>query len=125
MFNTVAHVEGRLDDVKSGWREFVDDTSLPSPRMLGIEDQLTLHPVPEATHAAIEKEGLEDLLNRRAMVVQELSDIAASLVEEMSTEAAEEEKARQRRFDSGPAIKVWLEMLAENGWLEGNLKRFM
>lgn len=123
--NLVAHVEGRLEKLDSTWRNLVDDSALPSPRMLGIKSLLPLHPVPEAIKAVIEKEGLEELLNRRAMVVQELSDIAACLVEEMSTEAAEEEKARQRRFDSGPAIKVWLEMLAENGWLEGNLKRFM
>jgi ubiquitin carboxyl-terminal hydrolase L5 len=46
-------------------------------------------------------------------------------MQEMQVEAQEDAKATQRRYDSGPAIKKWLEMLAENGYLEKNLERFM
>jgi ubiquitin carboxyl-terminal hydrolase L5 len=124
--NTLSHVESRLEILNPTWREFVDsDSALPGPRMLGIESILASHPVPATLQSQIKEEKLEDLLNRRVILVQEISDTAACIMEEVGTEAAEEEKARQRRFDSGPAIKVWLEMLAGNGWLEGNLKRFM
>jgi ubiquitin carboxyl-terminal hydrolase L5 len=44
---------------------------------------------------------------------------------EMQNEAEEDLMATQRRYDSGPVIKKWLEMLAENGFLEENLDRFM
>ncbi|EFQ96071.1 hypothetical protein PTT_03337 [Pyrenophora teres f. teres 0-1] len=44
---------------------------------------------------------------------------------EMQNEAEEDAQATLRRYDSGPVIKKWLEMLAENGFLEENLERFM
>ena len=34
-------------------------------------------------------------------------------------------KAAQGRFDHGPVIKLWAEMLAENGYLEQNLDQFI
>ncbi|KAF1920340.1 hypothetical protein BDU57DRAFT_508594 [Ampelomyces quisqualis] len=126
--NTITHVEAHLDATNPTWRDLLDHddaAALPSPRMLGVEPLLKLHPVPATLQLQISSETLLDSLTRRAMLVHQVYDSAACIMEEIGTEAAEEEKARQRRFDSGPAIKVWLEMLAGNGWLEANLKRFM
>jgi ubiquitin carboxyl-terminal hydrolase L5 len=124
--NTLAHVDSCLDALSPTWHSFVEDAAEPtSPRLLGLEQHLALHPIPATTKAQIDTEALDQLLSRRGALVRELGGLAASIVEEMALEAGEEEKARQRRFDSGPAIKVWLEMLAGNGWLEENLKRFM
>jgi ubiquitin carboxyl-terminal hydrolase L5 len=124
--NTLAHVDSRLDAHNPAWRSFVEDSDEPtSPRLLGIEEQLPHHPVPASIKVAIDGEASDQLLLRRGALVRELGGLAARIVEEMALEAGEEEKAAQRRFDTGPAIKVWLEMLAENGWLEENLKRFM
>jgi ubiquitin carboxyl-terminal hydrolase L5 len=124
--NTLAHVDSRLDALTPMWHSFVEESEEPtSPRLLGVEQQLSLHPVPVTTKAKIDAEALDQLLVRRGALVRELGGVAARIVEEMALEAGEEDKAVQRRFDSGPAIKVWLEMLAENGWLEENLKRFM
>jgi ubiquitin carboxyl-terminal hydrolase L5 len=124
--NTVAHVDSRLDTMSETWRSFADEATEPtSPRLLGVEQLLPLHPVPAHLKAQIDAEALGELLDRHNALVQELGGVAGSIMEEMSLEAVEEEKANQRKFDCGPAIKVWLEMLAENGYLEANLKRFM
>jgi ubiquitin carboxyl-terminal hydrolase L5 len=124
--NTLAHVDSRLDTLTPTWRSFAEEVAEPtSPRLLGLEQHLPLHPVPSTIKAQIDAEALDRLLGRRRALVQELGGLAASIVEEMALEAGEEEKTRQRRFDTGSAIKVWLEMLAGNGWLEENLKRFM
>jgi ubiquitin carboxyl-terminal hydrolase L5 len=124
---TIGAVEKRLKELSETWQSFVvDEETLASPTALGISEQLlSLTPVPEATAAQIAAENMEDALFRRSLLVQELSRVAANIVAEMDMEASEEEKARMRRFDSGPVLKVWLEMLAENGYLEENLGRFM
>jgi ubiquitin carboxyl-terminal hydrolase L5 len=124
--NTLAHVDSSLDAINPTWRSFISDAQEPtSPRLLGVEAQLPLHAVSAQTKALIDAEVLPDLINRRAALITELDEVAARIVEEMALEAAEDEKAAQRRYDTGPAIKVWLEMLAENGWLEANLMGFM
>jgi ubiquitin carboxyl-terminal hydrolase L5 len=126
IINTLAHVHSRLDTLSPTWHSFVEEVAEPtSPRLLGLEQHLPLHPVPATIKTQIDAETLDQLLGRRGALVRELGGLAASIMEEMALEAGEEEKARQRRFDTGPAIKVWLEMLAGNGWLEENLKRFM
>ena len=43
----------------------------------------------------------------------------------MQDEADSAAKAAQGRFDHGPVIKLWAEMLAGNGYLEQNLDRFI
>ncbi|KAH7394230.1 hypothetical protein DE146DRAFT_661179 [Phaeosphaeria sp. MPI-PUGE-AT-0046c] len=125
--NTMSNVDSRLDTLTPSWR--IDNVSvdldLPSPRLLGVEELLALHSVSSALQAEINAEMSEELLSRRYMLVMELKDLQDKIMEEMSTEAEEEEKVRMRRFDCGPAIKAWLEMLAANGYLEENLKKFM
>jgi ubiquitin carboxyl-terminal hydrolase L5 len=125
--NTIGAVEARLKQLSPTWQHFVvDESPPPSPTALGIpEELLSLTLVSEAMAAQIAAENMQDALVRRTMLVQELSRVAANIVAEMGVEACEEEKARTRRFDSGPVLKVWLEMLAENGYLEENLGRFM
>jgi ubiquitin carboxyl-terminal hydrolase L5 len=124
--NTLARVESRLDDVDSSWKASVTDDHEPtSPRLLGIEASLPSHPVPASLAATIDSEVMPALLTRRGGLVAVLSGLAAEIMLEMSLEAAEDEKARHRRFDGGPVVKRWLEMLAGNGYLEANLKKFM
>ncbi|KAF2026726.1 ubiquitin carboxyl-terminal hydrolase 2 [Setomelanomma holmii] len=124
--NTITHIETRLDTLNPTWRSFVPDDEEPtSPRMLGLESDLPHHPVPPSTQARTDEESMPDLIERRSRMIKELSKVAASIMQEMETKAQEDHKATQRRYDSGPAIKKWLEMLAENGYLEANLDRFM
>jgi len=124
--NTLARVESRLDSLDSSWRESVTDDQEPtSPRLLGIEALLPDHPVLASLAATINGEALHGLLSRRGGLVAVLSDVASRMMEDMAQEAAEDEKARQRRFDGGPVVKKWLEMLAANQYLEANLKRFI
>jgi ubiquitin carboxyl-terminal hydrolase L5 len=124
--NTLARVESRLDSLDASWRASVtDDHELTSPRLLGIEALLPDHPVPASLADTIDSEDLPDLLSRRAGLDAVLSEVAATMMEDMALIAAEDEKARQRRFDGGPVVKKWLEMLAANQYLETNLTRFM
>jgi ubiquitin carboxyl-terminal hydrolase L5 len=124
--NTIQHIQSRLNNVSSDWKSFISDESPPPyPQMLGVEDQLLEHAVSDALTATIAAEQLLDLLNHRSRLLKDLHQIAANIVSEMQTEAEENQKAAQRRFDCGPVIKMWMEMLAGNGYLEGNLDRFM
>ncbi|KAH7095314.1 ubiquitin carboxyl-terminal hydrolase 2 [Paraphoma chrysanthemicola] len=124
--NTLTCIEKRLDVLSPTWKSFVTDGEEPtSPRMLGLESDLIDHPVSPSTQASIDGADLQDLLDRRRSMVSELSTLAGEIMQEMETEAQEDAKATQRRYDCGPAIKKWLEMLAENGYLEKNLDRFM
>lgn len=128
--NTAKYVESRLDYLSSStsedWRDLVGaDEQLPSPRMLGFEEQLAVSPLPDAIKEAVDKEDMHQLLSRRQHLIIEANDDGAQIMMEMQNEADEDAKATQRRYDSGPVIKKWLEMLAGNGFLEENLERFM
>lgn len=123
---TIQYTESRLNDLSSDWSSFtIDEIAPPQPQMLGIEDQLSTHHIPDTIMATIAGEKMPDLLNRRSRLLKELDQLATNIVSEMQTEAEENQKAAQRRYDCGPVIKVWMEMLAGNGYLEGNLDRFM
>ncbi|KAF2827519.1 cysteine proteinase [Ophiobolus disseminans] len=123
--NTLARVESCLDGGSGTWRELVSDAQEPtSPRLLGVEALLPAHPVPSSLAATIDSEAMDGLLSRRRGLLAVLGELAAGIVEEMALVAAEDEKASQRRFDGGPVVKKWLEMLAANEYLEENLKRF-
>lgn len=124
--NHIKRTETRLDEVSINWKSFaVGEVSPPHPAMLGIEEELSAHPVPITLVAAIAEEETRDLLERRSRVLKDLDQLATNIVMEMQNEAEEIHKAEQRRFDCGPVIKLWAEMLASNGWLEQNLDRFM
>lgn len=124
--NTVNHIEARLDTLDANWKSFIDvDDQPPSPRMLGLSEHLLSHSVSESTKSKIDTELVPDLIDRRSRLTQELGQLAAGIMMEIQSEADEDEKAAQRRYDCGPVIKKWLEMLAENGYLEENLERFM
>ncbi|EAT80515.1 ubiquitin carboxyl-terminal hydrolase [Parastagonospora nodorum] len=121
--NTLVAVEARLHEVDPTW---VSSDPPPSPSSLGIEQQLfARHPVHADTMALVAVEDSATLLARRSALTEELGGVVASIGVEMEEEDAEEQKARQRRFDAGPVLKKWLEMLAGNGYLEENLDRFM
>jgi ubiquitin carboxyl-terminal hydrolase L5 len=128
--NTLSHVDARLDDVSAstsqGWRNLVDaNEQPPSPRMLDLEEHLAASPISSTIQATIDSEDMAQLLARRNSLLTEANRLAANIMIEMQNEAEEDLMATQRRYDSGPVIKKWLEMLAENGFLEENLDRFM
>jgi ubiquitin carboxyl-terminal hydrolase L5 len=128
--NTLSHVETRLDGVSAStsqdWRDLVDaNEQPPSPRMLGLQEDLATSTISSAIKATIDNEDMTQLLTRRSSLLAEANQLATNIVMEMQNEAEEDLKATQRRYDSGPVIKKWLEMLAENGFLEENLDRFM
>ncbi|KAL1800546.1 hypothetical protein ACET3X_000888 [Alternaria dauci] len=128
--NTLSHVDARLDNVSASasqhWRNLVDANEQPlSPRILGIEEYLADNPISSAVRATIDSEDMAQLLARRSSLLVEANQLAADIMMEMQNEAEENMQATQRRYDSGPVIKKWLEMLAENGFLEENLDRFM
>ncbi|KAF2630088.1 cysteine proteinase [Macroventuria anomochaeta] len=124
--NCIKCTELRLDEISPDWRSFtINDSSPPHPQMLGIEDQLSAHPVPDTLAATIAGEEMRDLLKRRTIMLKDLDHLATNIVSEMQNEAEEAQKAAQGRFDCGPVIKLWAEMLAGNGYLEQNLDRFI
>ncbi|KAF1946630.1 ubiquitin carboxyl-terminal hydrolase 2 [Clathrospora elynae] len=128
--NTLSNVESRLDSLSvstsEDWKLFISvDEQSPSPCMLGLEDHLPAHPVPASLKTTIDGEDMAALLDRRTRLLGEANSLAASIMMEIQNEAEEDQKATQRRYDSGPVIKKWLEILAQNGHLEQNLDRFM
>ncbi|CAN9239708.1 unnamed protein product [Alternaria alternata] len=128
--NTLSQVDARLDNVSAAasqdWRNLVDTNEQPpDPHMLGFEEHLADSPISPAVKATIDSEDLTQLLARRSLLLAKANQLAANIMMEMQNEAEENLKATQRRYDSGPVIKKWLEMLAENGFLEENLDRFM
>jgi ubiquitin carboxyl-terminal hydrolase L5 len=119
--NELGLVESRLHEVNQTW----DDCEAPHVA-LDLEQQLlSAHLVPTFTAALVAAEDGAGLLTRRSVLVEELGGVAANIAVEMEEEAAKQQKARLRRFDAGPVLKVWLEMLAGSGYLEENLGRFM
>ncbi|KAF3004920.1 hypothetical protein E8E13_006957 [Curvularia kusanoi] len=125
--NHMKSLESQLDATSPDWRSFVTDSDSPhtDPAVLGIEDQLQTYPTPSNVIATIASEGLEDLLKRRTKLLKDLNHFSTSIISEMQDEADSARKATQARFDHGPVIKLWAEMLAENGYLEQNLDRFI
>jgi ubiquitin carboxyl-terminal hydrolase L5 len=128
--NTLTHVDTRLDVVSAStsqdWRNLVDaNEQPPSPRMLGLEEHLITNPISSTIKTTIDSEDMTQLLARRRSLLAQVNQVAANIMMEMQNEAEEDSKAAQRRYDAGPVIKKWLEMLAENGFLEQNLDRFM
>jgi ubiquitin carboxyl-terminal hydrolase L5 len=128
--NTLTHVDTRLDSVSAStsqdWRNLVDaNEQPPSPRMLGLEEHLITNPISSTIKTTIDSEDMTQLLARRRSLLAQVNQVAANIMMEMQNEAEEDSKAAQRRYDAGPVIKKWLEMLAENGFLEQNLDRFM
>ncbi|RAR07636.1 ubiquitin carboxyl-terminal hydrolase 2 [Stemphylium lycopersici] len=128
--NTLSHVESRLDQLSvsplQDWRHLVSaDEQPPSPRILCLEQHLAANPVPDALKAIVDSEDTTQLLARRRQLIVQANDAGANIMMEVQNEAEEDIKATQRRYDSGPVIKKWLEMLAQNGFLEENLDRFM
>ena len=125
--NHIKSTESQLDSTSPDWRSFSTDdgSSGVDPTALGIQDQVSVHPTPDTLAATIASEALQDLLDRRTRALKELDQLAVSIVSEMQDEADSAAKAAQGRFDHGPVIKLWAEMLAGNGYLEQNLDRFI
>lgn len=125
--NHIKSTESQLDIKAPDWRSFItdNDSSRIHLAVLGIEDQLPKHRTPDTLAATIASEEMQELLERRARVDRELSQLASSIDSEMQDQVDSARKAAQGRFDHGPVIKLWAEMLAENGYLEQNLDRFI
>jgi ubiquitin carboxyl-terminal hydrolase L5 len=122
-------VEERLDCIDKDWKEFVVDDQLPpSPTMLNFvgifEKDIEQAEVASDLKETIAAEEKMFLIDRRKRLIAEQAKLHQMTMEEKLEEDAEDEQARERKWDYGPAIKAWVEMLAENGYLEANLGRF-
>ncbi|KAJ4348258.1 uncharacterized protein N0V89_009630 [Didymosphaeria variabile] len=126
--NTVKHVDSRLTTLSADWKEFMDEEyrEPPSPSFMGSfsEEQQTANPIPSSIKAAIDKEGVSELLNRHRKLVTEMRQVVLEYTEKEQEVFEQDERAEARRWDYGPAIQAWIGMLAENGFLEENLKFF-
>lgn len=132
LYATMKLVEQRLDDVDETWRSFlVTDGEDPSPEatsptFLGItQEMMASTEVPPTLKSRIQSEQMLDLLDRREVLVKKQQKIPDKFFAESNQEEEEDQKARERRWDYSQVVKKWLEMLAENGYLEQNLDRFM
>ena len=127
-------VERRLDEVKADWRD--DSTNgangvaaeAESDVIRGPDEKLGL------TQEAIEKAERPNLLEHRlgTSCMVALTKLREELVskqpmlrgqvrEEQQSQDDDERRAREARFDYGPLIRAWLEMLAEKEGLMQDL----
>ncbi|PVI06934.1 cysteine proteinase [Periconia macrospinosa] len=126
--NTIKKIDARLTSLAPSWRDFVpeEDRDPPSPSFLAgfTPEQRELHVVSGDLAAAIEGEDEATLLKWRADLVGEMRGLVAEYAVEEGTEAEEVAAAEARTWDYGPAIRAWVEMLAENGHLEERAPAF-
>lgn len=127
---TLQLVESCLDATGQDWRPFlVTDSAIvpPTPTMLesmGItHEEVATAEVPIDKQDAIKSEESSELISRRGKLVEEQVGLQDSILNEITTVSNEDEKAKERKWDYGPAIKKWLELLATNGYLQGNIGR--
>ncbi|KAF2641492.1 cysteine proteinase [Massarina eburnea CBS 473.64] len=126
---TMKAVEKKLSSINTDWRSFVVDGEInepPSPSFFeGMTPEVRAsHPPPESVLKEIEEEDMSDLFERHKSLVDEQYKIAEQLLTEEAEVDKDNEKAAARRWDYGPVIKLWMEMLAANGHLEQNLHLF-
>ncbi|KAF2851271.1 cysteine proteinase [Plenodomus tracheiphilus IPT5] len=126
VYNTMTFIDDHLSQSNKDWKAFVaEDTQKPCPKLLGIESQLLAHPMSETDVHNIISSTPSHAVEKYTALAKELEQLGAQIVLEVQSEVEEENKAKMRRFDTGPVIRRWLEMLAQNGHLEANLHRFM
>lgn len=126
--NTIKHIETRITPMEGDWKQFLDedDREPPSPSFIGSfsQEQRAANPVPGSVKAAIDKEDMSALLDRYRSLVATMRDLVMKYMEKEQEIEEQDQRASDRRWDYGPAIQKWMGMLAENGYLEENLKRF-
>ena len=126
--NTVNYVDARLTTINVDWKGFLDedDVEPPSPSFMGSfsESYRATNPVPNSIKAAIDKEDLDPLLDRHRALVARMRNHVMEYMEREQEVEDQDQRAADRRWDYGPAIQKWMSMLAENGYLEENLKKF-
>lgn len=131
----IRFVESCLDGINSDWRSFeVADGAgagqVPlTPKDLSAvgltQEQLVGAQVPASEKEAIEAASMSELLSRHIELIEEQRSLPARIYEEMQVEDEQQQKAEERQWDYGPVIKLWMEKLAANGYLEKNLDDFM
>ncbi|KAF2266238.1 cysteine proteinase [Lojkania enalia] len=131
---TFKQVIGRLDTLDPSWTAFTTDENGDAEEPLspsffaayGIEQwQYDDAKIPESLINIVDSEELDELVLRRMDLVAEKHALVSKIQAEEADEEEENAKAERRRWDYGSLIKRWLEMLAENGWLEQHLDHFM
>lgn len=119
-------VEGRLDEVKADWRDDNANSAngvsaeAESDLMRGPDEKLGLT---QATIDMAEKPNLLEhrlgtscmvaLTKLREELVSKQPMLRGQVKEEQQSQDDDERRAREARFDYGPLIRTWLEMLAE------------
>jgi ubiquitin carboxyl-terminal hydrolase L5 len=132
---TAELVESALDKQSPEWKSFiVTDSDVPvapgppSPSLLssfGIsQEQLDSTTIEDSVREKIDSLEMTELLGRRDRLMLRINEIQENIMAEMGNEADEKQKADERRWDYAPVARVWLEMLAENGFLEKNIAKF-
>ncbi|KAK7193228.1 ubiquitin carboxyl-terminal hydrolase, family 1 [Paraphaeosphaeria sporulosa] len=126
--NTIERVDGRLDTLSTDWKEFLDEETRepPSPSFMGSfsEEQRAANPIPASIKVAIDKEDVPELLVRHRKLVAEMRRLMLEYMQQVQVVSEQDERAEARRWDYGPAIQVWIGMLAENGFLQENIDDF-
>ncbi|KAF2714119.1 cysteine proteinase [Pleomassaria siparia CBS 279.74] len=133
---TFKYAKKRIATLNTDWASFlpapepgIDPAEPITPTMLesiGVfEDMLAKATVSPDVTKMIDCEEFPNLLERCSKLCGEQMRLRELIFTEMGNEEEENQKASERRLDMGPVIKKWLEMLAENGWLEANMERFM
>ncbi|KAF1956714.1 cysteine proteinase [Byssothecium circinans] len=126
---TMKAAEHKLSSINTDWRSFIiDDVDAepPSPSFFeGISnEERKAYTAPESVVQEMEKEDLPGLLERRRKLVVEQRRLAVEYQVEETQVEEENQAAEARRWDYGPAIQAWMEMLAANGHLEKVLHLF-
>ncbi|KAF2799474.1 cysteine proteinase, partial [Melanomma pulvis-pyrius CBS 109.77] len=133
---TFNHAKKRIATLNADWSSFlpapepgVNVAEPVSPKMLNsigvFEKMLEEATVPADVSKQIETEEFPALLERCGDLCGEQISLRDQIFAEMTNEQEENDKARERRTDLGPLIKKWCEMLAENGFLEQHLEKYM
>lgn len=125
--------ERRLSSLDTDWKSFLcsqDADAVTEPlsptfiKSLGVSDE-QLQAAEEALKDEDLPEEMENLMASREKLIKEQSSTQRQITMAMQDEAEEDEKAKARQHDYGPVIQAWVSMLAENGYMQENLGRFM
>ncbi|KAF2738231.1 cysteine proteinase [Polyplosphaeria fusca] len=122
-------VHRHLNALTSEWSAFAASVE-PSPTLLSVcgvsQEALNAATLDPEEEERIDRDAhnLAALLERRENLISDLNEAQVKFYQAADDIEKENIKAEERRWDYGPFIKRWLEMLAENGHLEQNMDKF-
>ncbi|KAI9827640.1 MAG: hypothetical protein M1819_006929 [Sarea resinae] len=127
---TINAVHERLDIVVPEWKDFVVDQDAAAEGVI-IGPDLIFGLTQEALDKAVLPTAIQDVLSepsssllidlRRKLITEQVG-LRVNIMEEMQSQRLDEERAAHRRYDYGPAIQRWLQMLSQKGVLKDLVK---